>query len=328
MRRETEEFRQVIERCNRFVLTTHVNPDPDAIGSELALARFLGNHGKIVAVLNHSPMPKYCEFLDTKNIVEQFSPGQHANLILNADSIIVLDANQPDRLQSLKPYILQSKAFKVCIDHHLDRMPFADLYIIDEESAATGEILFNLLLALDDQSLTQEIAAPLYAAIMTDTGSFRFPKTDTELHRIIADLIERGADPVETYRRIYEQGTANRLQLLGHVLTTLQLAHRGKVASMVVTREMFSRTETTEEDIETFINYAMTIGGVQVGLLFTELPDGVKISFRSRGEIPVNKLAQEFGGNGHKNAAGARIAGATLDSIFKNVIERSQYYLA
>lgn len=328
MQKEFEEFRQVVERCSRFVLSTHVNPDPDAIGSELAMARFLANHGKIVAVLNHSATPAYCAFMDPKNIIEQFDPSQHANMVLNADAVIVLDANQPERLQSLRPYVQNSKGVKVCIDHHPDRLPFADLYIIDEDSAATGEILYDLLLFLDKESLTQDIAAPLYAAIMTDSGSFRFPKTDTGLHQIIASLIERGADPVETYRRIYEQGSANRLHLLGRVLTTLKLAHGGKVASMVVTKDMFAQTGTTEEDIENFINYTLSIGGVQVGLMFTELPEGIKVSFRSRGEIPINALAQEFGGNGHKNAAGARIPRTDLESILNDVIDRSKAYLA
>ena len=144
----------------------------------------------------------------------------------------------------------------------------------------------------------------------------------------MADLIERGADPSSIYRSIYEEGSANRVQLLGLVLSTLELAHEGRVASMKVTREMFRRTSTAEEDIENFINYALTISGVQIALLFTELAEGIKISFRSRGSIAVNKLAQEFGGNGHTNAAGTRIASGTLDSVRDRVIARSIDYLA
>jgi bifunctional oligoribonuclease and PAP phosphatase NrnA len=322
-----EQFRQVIAQHTQFVLTTHVNPDPDAIGSELALARFLAAHGKIVAIFNHSPLPSNCAFLDPKGIIEQFDPAQHANMVLNADAIIVVDANQLERLQSLQPYIANSKAVKVCIDHHLDKLPFADLYLVDPDTAATGEILYNLLLFLDPESLTADIAVPLYAAIMTDTGSFRFPKTDATIHRIIADLLEHGANPVEAYQKIYEQGTANRLQLLGHALSTLQLAHGGKVAHMSVRREMFKQTGTTEEDVENFINYTLTIAGVQIGLMFTDLHEVVKVSFRSRGDIAVNKLAQEFGGNGHKNAAGARIPAARLDAIREQVVASSEKYI-
>lgn len=327
MRNEFDQFRQIVERCTKFVVTTHVNPDPDAIGSEVALARYLSRQGKIVAVLNHSSTPAYCLFLDPQNIVTQFDPLQHANMILDADVIIVLDANQPDRIQSLKPYVLSSTATKICIDHHLERMPFADLYMVDEASSATGEILYNLFVELGAETITPDIAAPLYVAIMTDTGSFRFPKTDATLHRIIADLLDRGADPVRSYNQIYEQGTANRIQLLGLVLATLRTAHEGRVAHIIVTREMFSRTGTNEEDTDNFINYTLGIAGVQVGLMFTELSEGIKVSFRSREEIAINKLAQEFGGNGHKNAAGARIASGTIESVLPRVLERIPDYL-
>jgi len=327
MQNEFDQFRLILERSSKFVITTHVTPDPDAIGSEVALARYLSRHGKIVAILNHSATPAFCAFLDPQNIVTQFDPLQHANMILDADAILVVDANQPERVQSLKPYLTSSTAAKVCIDHHLERSPFADLYIVDEDSAATGEILYNLLTALDPESITPDIATPLYVAIMTDTGSFRFPKTDAGLHRMIADLIDRGADPVLSYHQVYEQGTANRMQLLGLVLATLRTAHDNRVAHMTVTRDMFSRTGTTEEDTDNFINYTLAIGGVQVGLMVTELADGVKISFRSRGEIAINKLAQEFGGNGHKNAAGARIASGTIESVLAQVLERVPEYL-
>lgn len=327
MQNEFDQFRQIVERCTKFVITTHVNPDPDAIGSEVALARYLSRQGKIVAVLNHSATPAYCAFLDPQNIITQFDPLQHANMILDADAVIVVDANQPDRIQSLKPYVLSSTATKVCIDHHLERVPFADLYLVDEDSAATGEILYNLFSALGPENITQDIATPLYVAIMTDTGSFRFPKTDAPLHRIIADLLDRGADPVRSYNHVYEQGTANRVQLLGLALATLRTAHDGRVAHMTVTRDMFSRTGTNEEDTDNFINYTLAIAGVQVGLMFTELSEGIKVSFRSRGEIAINKLAQEFGGNGHKNAAGARIAAGTIETALPRVLDRVSVYL-
>jgi len=162
---------------------------------------------------------------------------------------------------------------------------------------------------------------------MTDTGSFRFPKTTPAVHRIVADLLEHGADPVETYRNIYDQGTANRLRLLGDVLSTLQLSHDGKVAHMSVSSEMFKETGTTEEDIENFINYTLTIAGVQIGLMFTDLHEVVKVSFRSRGDIAVNKLAQEFGGNGHKNAAGARIPAARIDTLRAQILASAEHYI-
>ena len=327
MRNEFNACRQIFEQKQRFVLSTHVNPDPDAIGSEIALAAFLKSRGKDVTVLNHSATPSNCLFLDPQRTISQFVPERHADLIANAQVIVVLDVNQSERLESLHPFVSQSKASKICIDHHLERQPFADLYVVDEEAAATGEILYNLFLHCDPDSVSKEIATALYAAIMTDTGSFRFPKTDAALHRVVAELIERGADPVQIYHETYEQGSARRIQLLGNVLSTLQLAHEGRVASVFVSREMFDRTSTTEEDTENFVTYTLSIAGVQIGLMFTELAEGVKISFRSRGDIAVNKLAQEFGGNGHKNAAGARTNARALEAVIKQVVERSKAYL-
>jgi bifunctional oligoribonuclease and PAP phosphatase NrnA len=327
MTKEFDACRNIFEHNRRFVLSTHVNPDPDAIGSEIALASFLRKRGKQVSVLNHSATPANCLFLDPEHTVTQFVPEQHVDLIANAEVIVVLDVNQSERTQSLHPYIVKSAASKICIDHHLERQPFADLYVVDEDAAATGEILFNLFLHCDPNSISKEIAAALYAAIMTDTGSFRFPKTDAPLHRIIAELLDQGADPVQTYRELYEQGTAKRLQLLGSVLSTLKTSHEGRVASVLATRDMFDRTATTEEDTENFVTYTLSIAGVQLGLMFTELSDGVKISFRSRGEIAVNKLAQEFGGNGHKNAAGARTSAQHIDAVIAQVLERTRAYL-
>jgi bifunctional oligoribonuclease and PAP phosphatase NrnA len=326
MRNEFEACRRLFEQKQDFVLSTHVNPDPDAIGSELALASFLRSQGKHVSILNHSATPANCTFLDPLHSIIQFVPEKHADLIANAELIIVLDANQPSRLQSVGPFVERSKATKICIDHHLERQPFADLYVVDEEAAATGEILFGLFMHCDPASISKDIATSLYAAIMTDTGSFRFPKTDEELHRIIANLIEHGADPATIYYETYEQGSAGRLKLLGNVLSTLDVHHEGKVASMFVTRAMFDKTRTTEEDIENFVTYTLTIAGVQVGLMFTELAEGVKISFRSRGDIAVNKLAQEFGGNGHKNAAGARTSAPKIEALITQVVERSKAY--
>lgn len=324
---EFEECRKIIRRGKRFVLTTHINPDPDGIGSELALARFLMAKGKEALILNHSATPLNCEFLDPDNAVHQFDPALHRDLVLSADVIFILDTNHPDRLESLKPFVLQSPATKICIDHHLNKAAFADLYIIDEPSTATGEILYHLIAFLDEGALTRDVAGPLYAAIMTDTGSFRFPKTDSDVHRIIAHLIDRGADPVDTYHQLYEQGSATRVQLLGQALSTLQLAHNGTVAYITVTRAMFDQTRTKEEDTENFVTYTLGLRGVRVGLMFTELQEGVKVSLRSKGDIEVNKLAREFGGNGHKNAAGARVRNASLSEVVAAVLDRAQHYV-
>jgi phosphoesterase RecJ-like protein len=142
----------------------------------------------------------------------------------------------------------------------------------------------------------------------------------------VAQLLEWGADPVTLYQRVYEEGTPSRLRLLGEALASLSLTADGRIASLTITREMFGRTGTTEADTENFINYTLTIKGVEIGLMFTELEGVVKVSFRSKGEIWVNRLAQLFGGNGHKNAAGAKIKGEPLDVVVQRVISRASQF--
>lgn len=322
-----ELFRRIIDSSTRIVLTTHINPDGDGIGSELALAAYLSELGKDPIILNHSSTPEFYQFLDPGELVTQFDPALHAETITRADAVIVVDTNHPDRTAGLKEHILASKAKKIIIDHHLDPDPFADLFLIDDSAAATGEIVYRLLDHLGLRRLSPAIATALYAAIMTDTGSFRYPKTDGDLHRVIANLIDSGANPVEIYRQIYDQAPLNRIVLLGKALSTLEIFHGGRVAVMTVDRALFRETGTSEPDVERFIPFAMGIKGVQIALLFVELDDHVKISFRSHGDIWINKLAVEFGGNGHKNAAGSRISNKPLKEIKKSVIDRSYDYL-
>jgi phosphoesterase RecJ-like protein len=319
-------FRDLLEKNQKFVLTTHINPDGDGLGSECALAAYVRRKGKQAVILNHSATPPNYAFLDHRREILQFDPKVHASLLADADVIIVLDTNHPDRLVSMKPFVLQSKATKVCIDHHLDAAEFADLYIIDEPSTATGEIVYRLLTYLDTGSIDKEIAVALYTAIMTDTGSFRYPKTGPEVHRSIAHLIEQGADPVEIYEQVFEQGSVNRLNLLGHALATMELVHGGKVAYLVITQKMLAETRTTEVDTDAFVPYSLSVYGVQIGMMFTELSDGVKVNFRSKGDIWINRLAKEFGGNGHKNAAGARLVSVRLSDILPKLLERSKAY--
>jgi phosphoesterase RecJ-like protein len=322
-----EECKRIIDEKKSFVVTTHVNPDGDGIGSEIALASYLKKCGKQVSIINHSETPLNYTFLDPENEILHFNPSLHSETVRHADVIFILDANQLSRLRSMEPYVEESKAVKICIDHHLDKDDFADLYLIDEPATATGEILYHLLKYLDAKAIDKEVAQALYTAIMTDTGSFRFPKTDPDIHQITADLIRAGADPPEVFQEVYEMGSANTLQLLGRGLASLKTTHDGRVAYMVITRQMFEETAAKENQTDNFVDYTMRIGGVQIGLLFNELPDGVKISFRSKGEIPVNKLAKDFGGNGHLNAAGARLFGKKIDETVCAVLERSVAYV-
>jgi bifunctional oligoribonuclease and PAP phosphatase NrnA len=323
-------FQQIIsliERHNRFVITTHVNPDGDALGSEIALATALRQLKKDVVIINHNATPDNYRWLDPGNDILQFIPEQHRDHILTADVIVILDVNQPDRLRSIEPFVRQSHALKIVIDHHLEPHPFGDSYLIDNDATSTGEIIFTLLQQIPGVTIDKQIAVALYAAIMTDTGSFRYPRTDAETHTIAAHLLSAGADPTEAYVNVYENWTPGRMRLLGEALDTLTTAYDGKVAYMVCTQKMFDATQTTEVETDNFTVYPMSIRGVVIGILINELQHGVKISFRSKGEIPINELAKEFGGNGHLNAAGARIFDKKLDEIIPLLVEKAGRYV-
>lgn len=317
----------LIRDREKFVLTTHVNPDGDGLGSELALARALRQLGKSPSILNHSATPDNYLWMDPDGMIVRFAPERDRETILHTDALFILDTNQPDRLRSLEPFVRQSTAPKVVIDHHLEPQPFADQCIIDEDSTSTGELIFRLLGAMQEVKLDREIAEALYTAIMTDTGSFRFPRTDPETHQIVARLLECGVDPTTIFVNVYENWTPGRMRLLGEVLDSMKTAYDGKLAYVVCTQKMFKDTGTTEVETDNFTNYPMSIKGVRVGVLFNELHNGVKISFRSKGSIPINQLAKEFGGNGHLNAAGARLFDVRLEEIVNAVVEKTGKYL-
>jgi bifunctional oligoribonuclease and PAP phosphatase NrnA len=322
-----ETFRTIVESNTHFLLTTHVNPDGDGLGTEVALALYLQKLGKQAVILNYSATPDNYLFLAQFHPILQFNPPQHASLIENAEVIIVLDTNHLDRVVTMKPALVSSKAVKICIDHHPEPGEFADLFILDSASTATGEIVYRLLSYLTGSMIDRETAIALYTAIMTDTGSFRYANTGSETHKIIAHLIQIGADPAAIYEYVYERGSINRMRLLGLALANMQITHNGKLAYIILTREMLHDTNTTEIDTEAFVPFTLTIDGVQIGLMFSEMDGIVKVSFRSKGDIRINELAKEFGGNGHKNAAGARIPHAQLDEIIPQVLQHAGSYI-
>ncbi len=327
MKSTIEEVTPLFKNHQKFVLTTHVNPDGDGIGSEVALAEWLVEQGKMASVFNHSSTPDVYLFLDPNHRIKQFIEKEDSLAVSDADVIVVMDTNDPERLRSMKQHVLESRAIKICIDHHLDPAPFADHYVIDDDATSTGEIIYRLLVQSGGGDLSPLVAQGLYCAIMTDTGSFRYPRVDPEIHKIAAHLIECGADPVGIYAQVYERWSAGRIQLLGETLASLRTEYDGRLAHVTVTQEALQRTRTNEVDTDNFTVYPMNVKGVVAGILFLELANGIKISFRSKGDIPINELAKEFNGNGHKNAAGARLKTGSLELVKTQVLNAAAKYV-
>ncbi len=322
-----EKLKKSLLQSKKIILTSHVNPDGDSIGSELALYFALKKRGKEVKVINHSATPYTLKFLDPAGIIEKYNPQIHDEIILNSDLFLFLDMNVRDRVVSMQEITKKFKGEKWVIDHHTDAEDFADNYILNTEACATGEIIYDFLTEEKFVEIDKQIALPLYTAIMTDTGSFRFDRTTPRIHRVVADLMEFGIEPHFVYEQVYDQGEVGRLKLLGYALETLTLEAEGKICYMVISRKVLKETQTSEADIEGFVNYTMSVRGVKIGMLFYEMENGFKISFRSKGKIPVNKLAAEFGGGGHLNASGARIEGKNLNEYSKQIINSAIKYL-
>jgi len=307
---------RVVSQTQHFILTTHTNPDLDALGSELAMDEFLRSLGKQVSVLNSDPVPRAFRFVDPERRLRRFSPGRHQRLIEGAQVVLVLDASGGwERLgrvgdalaaQAQRP---QNAATVICIDHHPDPVDLAHLSVVDPDAAATAELVFDLITQAAG-ALTPSIARWLYLAILTDTGSFRYPKTSLRTHQIAARLIEAGADPMQLYKQVYEQYPLNLVRLKGHVLNSLQVAGEGQLAWATLERGVLRTYRLMYADLDGFAGLGMQIGGVRISLLCVEISKGrVKVSLRSDGSVAVNDLAARLGGGGHPSAAGAIVEG-------------------
>jgi len=320
-------LKKMIEKHNSFLLSTHVNPDADALGSELAFYLILKKLKKKIRIVNHSATPYNLEFLDENKVIEKYDEATHNDIFTKSDVVILLDLNQANRIARMENTFRNFGGVKVCIDHHQDTENVFDHFIGGTKYSATSEIIYDFIEKTKIVKLDYKIAFQLYAGIMTDTGSFRFERTTSKVHRIIAGLLDKGVNPIEIYDKIYDQFKFGRVKLLGETLTSITLDSTKQIAYMYVTRDFLNRTGTNEADIDGFVNYCLTIQGVKIGILFYEQKDGVKVSFRSKGEIPVNKLATEFSGGGHTNASGARFPNTNIEEIKEEVILAAQRYL-
>lgn len=322
-----EKLKNIVINNSSFLLTTHVNPDADAIGSEIAFYQSLKKLGKKVFVINHSSTPYNLEFFNKQNIIQKYDEEIHKNIFDEVDVLVAIDFNRANRIVSMEKQFCASNKLKICIDHHQDEEKFVDYFFIDTDYCATGQIIFDFIKQTKIVDLDFDIAEPIYAAIMTDTGSFRFDRTTAEVHNIIAELLKLGVNPEEVYDKIYDQSKFSKIKLLGRALDSIKLIANDKVGYMVLTQKDFRELNAIESDTENFVNYNLSIENVVLGILFIELDNGFKVSFRSKGNIPVNKLAAEFGGGGHTNAAGARFFTKNMNEMIPVILSKAEFYL-
>lgn len=325
-KKEWQEIQKIIEKNQTFILSTHINPDGDAIGSEIGLYHYLKSLDKDVYILNADPLPELYHFLDEYHeYVQKFSP-EHEILFDQADVIFILDISTTERLGRLGEDILNSKAKRICIDHHTSNSIKYDIAVIDQTASATGELIYFFLKYINAE-ITKEIAECLYVAIMTDTGSFRFSNSSSQSHYVTSELIKTGINNRKIYEYVYENNPPRKVHLFAKTLSTLEIVHNGIIASMELTQNMLKSTGTTKEDAEGFVDYLNTIKGVKLSLLFYEVNENTtKVSLRSKGDVDVDKLAGEFGGGGHMHSAGIFYPGGKLKDVKKKIITRAKQY--
>lgn len=315
---DSNEWSPVIEALldgRHFVLTTHENSDGDGLGSEVALAMVLRALGRDVKILNPTEVPPNYLFLKQAGGIELFDDRDEEAIheLSVSDVVVVLDANLSERMGSLRPHVEFSRDLGalsiVCVDHHLDPEDFADVMVCEHYASSTGELVYDLITAIEEKTgmklVTPQVAEALYTAVMTDTGSFRFPKTTPYVYRLAADLVAKGADPSAIYDRVYNSLTPQALKLLGAALSSISINDEGKVSSLFISQEMMKATGSKLFDTDLIVKYLLSVPSVLIAVLMVEMQDGrIKASFRSRGHIYVNQLAKRYGGGGHMNAAG------------------------
>lgn len=311
-----EDVVKEIKKRETFLITTHINPEGDAIGSSLALALALISAGKKVSVYTRDPVPGNLKFLPYSDTVHQIKGVE--DLDERFDAVITVDCGDLERVGYLTPDNIPGDIL-INVDHHVTNIGFGDVNFV-EDSVASAELVLEIMDMLHIP-VTQDIAICIYAALITETGSFRYANTDSNTFRIAEEMVKAGANPWEIAEYIYNRNNMGRLRLMGSVLATLAVHDNGKISWINVREKMYEETGTTKDDVEDFINYPRSVIGVEVAVLFRETNSDWKISMRSNGKVDVSSLAMTFGGGGHKMAAGFVMKG-TLEEVQKKVIGR------
>lgn len=302
-----------IGAASNIVLTSHVRPDCDALGSELGMAGVLEALGKQVRIVNGQATPPNLAFIDPRRRIQVIGEQLQTADLRNADLLMVLDTSAWAQLGPMGDTIRALPCKKIVLDHHVGEDDLGATWYKNTSAEAAGRLVVEAAEQLG-VTLTPEIATPLFAAIATDTGWFRFGSASSYTYQIAARLIEAGAKPSDIYRQLYEQETVGRVRLRGEILARIVLELDGRLAHTHVLKEDFSRLGALPSDTEDVINQALGIRGTEFAVIFVEqAAGGFKLSFRSRCHVDCNLLAKRFGGGGHKAAAGAFVAGTLAD---------------
>ncbi len=305
----TKELSKLFSTRENILLICHINPDGDAIGSQLALYHYLMSKGKQAGMISPNNLQEFLKWMDGIDKISIFVRQREKckRLIEEADLIIMLDFNQPDRLGEAENLVAASKAVKVVIDHHLDPHNFADLLISDPSKCSTSELIHDLITEINGGRLmSKPYAEALYVGIITDTGNFEHGSYSGSTFRMVANLLENGIEKEKIHNLVYNNFSSDRMRLQGFALNQrMVVLPEYQTAYIYLTRKDLADYNYVKGDSEGFVNMPLSMKGIIFTALFIEKDGFIKLSFRSKGDFPANKFASEyFYGGGHMNASG------------------------
>ncbi|MFH1005191.1 MAG: bifunctional oligoribonuclease/PAP phosphatase NrnA [Bacteroidota bacterium] len=324
------QIKELLSKRKSIVIVTHKNPDGDAMGSSLGLYNFLIRKKHRVTVITPNDYPSFLHWLPGNNKVMDFfvHPQEAKVKIEKANIIFCLDFNGLKRIDNLQKPVKKSRATKILIDHHLQPEHFADYYFHNKKASSTSELVFDFISILNEkQFINKKIANCLYCGIMTDSLNFRVHTTSAKTHRIVAELIEAGAQNTLAYHHVFGTNTEDCVRLLGHCIShEMKVLKEYNVAFIALSKSDLKKYNFRKGDIEGVVNYPLSIEGICLSVFFTEMDNEIKISFRSKRNFDVNKFARDhFNGGGHMNAAGGEEHITLDETVLKFINLLPQY---
>lgn len=317
------ETQKAIKRFKSFIITSHVNPEGDSIGSQLAMAKLLDWLGKKYIIVNSDRVPRHYLFLPGVNSIRNKIGKRNKTF----EAAIVLDCPNVKRVGKIK-YAVDKAGYIINIDHHVSNENFGSLNWVAKDASSTGEMVYRLYKHLGCR-ITKEAALCLYISILTDTGSFNYDNTSSATHEIISELMGYGIEPYDVSQSVYESKTVGAIKLLGRALSGIKIVSKGRVAYASIRQTDLESTKTRPSDCENFVNFGRSIKGVNVALFFREdikKRNLIHVSLRSKKKVDVNKIAAYFGGGGHRKASGCVLRGS-LEEVKKKILKKVRYEL-
>tara|TARA_Y100000766_G_scaffold85166_1_gene72347 strand:+ start:192 stop:1202 length:1011 start_codon:yes stop_codon:yes gene_type:complete len=327
---EIGKVKKLLSVKRKIVIIPHKNPDGDAIGSSTGLKYYLDKYNHNVKIISPNIFPNFLKWMDPNGIIKIFNEDKnYAQEIINADVIFTLDFNNLVRISAMKAYVKESNAKIIMIDHHENPSDYANFMYSNPNMSSTCEMIYHFIDKLGDiDKIDKNISRSLYAGIMTDTGSFKFPSTTEITHQVVSNLLKTGISHSKIHHNIYDNNKFERVQLLSFALSKIKIIKNINTCYISLSQKELDKYSYEKGDTEGIVNYGLSIKNIKFAVIFMENSNEsvIKISLRSRGEFDVNKFSKKiFGGGGHKNAAGA-ISKRSLDDTINYFLDSLKNY--